>query len=263
LLGNPKEELTMTRISQFQKRLFTEYKGDLSLPSRYSYISGIDVQPLVPVDTHQGGVFILGAYPSARFAAISSERDVPVADNCGPFSTERYFDGSRVRTVDSGDELEKAYLRPLGLVRSQCWITDLVRVFLFKAGHIAKYRRLGCEWPQRETRSLFEQFAMEGMHWLEEELRVARPKVVITLGAEVAGILRGEKGSSKRNSLLTGRLSEISLGDIRCPAIHLAHPGIVMRPSTSRNTWPKRHKSEHIPRARKGLESLGLAKRRE
>jgi hypothetical protein len=107
------------------------------------------------------GVCIVGAYPSARFATIGRERDVPVGDNCGPFSIECYFDGSRVRTVNSGKELEDEYLAPLGLRRQDCWITDLVRVFLFKQGHVDKYRRLGCRWPAAETRRGFEEYARE------------------------------------------------------------------------------------------------------
>jgi hypothetical protein len=191
----------VNRVRDFQKRLFATYKNDLSLPLRYQYIYGNPVRPIVPLDTSQGGVCIIGAYPSARFATIGSERDVPVGDNCGPFSTECYFDGSRVRTVDSGKELEQAYLTPLGLRRSQCWITDLVRVFLFKKGHVAKYRRLGCKWPEQETRSEFEEYAAQGMHWLAEELALARPCLVITLGAEVAGILRQIKKVSENSHL--------------------------------------------------------------
>ena len=124
----------MRAVQRFQKRLHAEYKRDLSLPQTYKYIYGNPVQPVVPLDTAQDGVCIIGAYPSAQFATIGSERDVPVGDNCGPFSTERYFDGSRVRTVASGYELEKAYLAPLGLQREQCWITDLVRVFCSRKG---------------------------------------------------------------------------------------------------------------------------------
>ncbi|MBN2075587.1 MAG: hypothetical protein JW762_08565, partial [Dehalococcoidales bacterium] len=92
-------------------------------PEQYLYYYGNPVQPVVPLDITPQSVFIIGAYPSARFATIQSERDVPVADNCGPFSTERYFDGQRIRTVNSGFELEESYLNPLGLKRSQCWIT--------------------------------------------------------------------------------------------------------------------------------------------
>ena len=140
-------------IKDFQRRLYQDYKSKLLLPEPYQYLYGNPVQPVVPLDTAQFGVFILGAYPSARFAAIKNERDVPIWDNCGPFSTECYFDGKKTRTVDSGFELDQAYLKPLGLRREQCWITDLVRIFLFKEGHIAKYRKLGCPWPTRETRT--------------------------------------------------------------------------------------------------------------
>jgi len=139
-------------VRDFQRKLFSSYVDCLDLPASYKYIHENPVQPVVPLDTCRGGVFILGAYPSARFAAIGMERDVPVGDNCGPFSTESYFDGSTVRTVNSGHELETEYFKPLGLRRENCWITDLVRVFLFKQGHIDKYRRLSCNWPEAETR---------------------------------------------------------------------------------------------------------------
>ena len=188
----------MNVIQDFQRRLYAGYKDDLSLPPTYKYIYGNPVRPAVPLDVAIDGVLVIGAYPSARFATIDSERDVPVEDHCGPFSSECYFDGSRIRTVDSGQELEDAYLAPLGLRRDQCWITDLVRVFLFKEGHLAKYRRLGCPWPERETRNQFEEFAQQGLHWLEQELALARPRLVISLGAEVAGILQGVKSAAKR-----------------------------------------------------------------
>jgi uracil-DNA glycosylase len=243
-------------VQKFQQRLCANYKDSLSLPLPYKYIYGNPVQPVVPLDTAQDSVFVIGAYPSARFATIGTERDVPVADNCGPFSTERYFDGSCIRTVNSGYELEQVYLAPLDLQREQCWITDLVRVFLFKKGHLAKYRRLGCIWPPRETRSLFEEFAEQGMHWMEEELSLARPRIVITLGREVAGILQNVKGPKQRNALIGGDSKEFNIGGVTYPVIHLAHPGIVMRPATERNPWPRMHKEVHIPAARKVIEEL-------
>ena len=246
----------LSAIREFQRRLHAEYADSLSLPPTYQYIYGNPVQPVVPLDTAQEGVCIIGAYPSARFAAIGSERDVPVGDNCGPFSIERYFDGTRIRTVNSGAELEEAYLAPLGLRREQCWITDIVRVFLFKEGHIKKYRRLGCEWPGRETRTQFEAFAQEGMRWLEEELVLAKPRLVITLGAEVAGILRGVVGRKARNALLCGGARELSFGAATYPAAHMAHPGIVMRKTTTRNPWPRLHHEEHVPAVRRVIGRL-------
>lgn len=246
----------MSAVQDFRRRLYADYEGDLSLPPTYKYIYGNPVQPVVPLDTAQGGVCIIGAYPSAKFATIGSEQDVPVSDNCGPFSTERYFDGRRVRTVASGDELERAYLAPLGLPREQCWVTDLVRVFLFKGGHLAKYRRLGCGWPERETRSQFEAFAEQGMHWLEEELALAQPRLVITLGAEVAGILQNVREQRRRNALLGGDARSLLLGPASYPVIHLAHPGIIMRPASDRNPWPRLHRETHIPAARQVVQRL-------
>ena len=244
-----------TAVEGFLRRLFSDYKLDLSLPEPYSYIYGNPIQTIVPLDTARNGVFIIGAYPSARFATIQSQRDVPVGDNCGPFSTECYFDGSRIRTVDSGYELEQAYLTPLGLQRTQCWITDLVRVFLFKEGHIRKYNNLGRTWPPCETRSHFDYYARQGMHWLEEELDIARPRVVITLGNEVAGVLRNVKATRRRNDLLRGDLQEITVGGKPYPAIHLAHPGSVMRTATEHNPWPRLHREKHVPIAREAIAS--------
>jgi len=53
---------------------------------------------------------IVGAYPSAKFFTVKKSdgsviTDVPLYDNDSPFSNESYFDGSRVRTIPSGKEL--------------------------------------------------------------------------------------------------------------------------------------------------------------
>lgn len=246
----------MNSIQEFQRRLFKRYKSSLSLPKNYRYFYGNPVEPVVPLDTKTESVLIIGAYPSAKFATIDSETNAPVADNLGPFSSDRYFDGSRVRSLASGHELYTEYLRPLGLQRTQCWITDLVKVFLFKQGHIEKYHRLGCKWPDRETRSLFEQYANESKNWLKEELQLANPKLIITLGTEVAGILQNVRGQSARNALLGGKLRDLKFEDLEYPVIHLAHPGIIMRPATERNQWPRLHREKHIPEVKKIIKRL-------
>jgi uracil-DNA glycosylase len=246
----------MTGIRSFQRALYSNYKSDLSLPDKYKYMYGNPVQPVVPLDTTKRGIFIIGAYPSAQFATINNERDVPVGDNLWPFPDYRYFDGSRIRTVASGEELVREYLEPLGLSRDRCWITDLVRIFLFKKGHLAKYRRLDCVWPERETRSKFDKYAIEGIHWLEAEIKLAQPRLVITLGSEVAGILQSVTGQKRRNELLGGDLKEFNLGAVTYPVLHMAHPGIVMRNASERNPWPRLHWEKHIPEAKKALSQI-------
>ena len=152
--------------------------------------------------------------------------------------------------------MEEAYLALLELKREQCWLTNLVKVFLFKEGHIDKYRRLDCDWPSRPNRDAFEQYAREGLDWLAEELKVSRPRVIITLGTEVAGVLQDVRGRKKRNALLGGDVKTLSITGREYPAIHLAHPGVTMRKPTDHTPWPRLHREEHIPAARKHIADL-------
>ena len=63
-------------------------------------------------------LFVVGAYPSARFHQIKGVNDVPVGDNLGPFEAERWFDGARVRVQPSAAELENHFLGPDGTHQS-------------------------------------------------------------------------------------------------------------------------------------------------
>jgi uracil-DNA glycosylase len=203
------------------------------------------------------GVFILGAYPSAQFETVGAENDVPVGDNLGPFEPQRYFDGRRVRTQASADELEAFYLAPLEISRSECWVTDLVKVSLFKEGHREKYARLGATPPARYERERFEELATRSLPWIERELELARPKLVITLGAEIAGIVGSVTSPTRRNALLGPGITPARFGAREFPTAHLAHPGIVMRKGDgAKNPWPKLHEHEHMPALKAALALL-------
>ena len=132
----------MHSINDYQKRCWETYKYKAKINSESCYLHGNPLKVHVPVDTALNGLMIIGAYPTAHFNMINSINDVPVSDHLYPFSDEIYFDGSRIRTVESGRELQELLFQPLGIKREDCWITDLVKVFLFKEGHIKKYRAL-------------------------------------------------------------------------------------------------------------------------
>ncbi len=232
----------MNAVPRLQAEIVNDYAEDMGLPPDVHYLGGARLRPVPPLDTRVDAVMILGAYPSARFEVVGGLRDVPVGDNLGPFEPERYFDGQRVRTQASADELTKHYLGPLGLDRPSSWITDLVKVFLFKAGHREKYAKLECLVPPGYNREGFEDLAGRSLPWLERELRIAKPRLLITLGAEVAGILRGVSGQSARNALLGRPATVLNVGESEVAAVHLAHPGIVMRGNgNGRNPWPQAH----------------------
>jgi hypothetical protein len=244
-------------ITSLQQSMLREYAASIGLDGSVHYYGGARLRPVVPLDTAVNGVFILGAYPSARFESVGSENDVPVGDNLGPFEPERYFDGTRVRTQKSADELKTFYLELLKIERRACWVTDIVKVFLFKEGHRAKYTRLGVTAPPGYERERFEELAGRSMAWIERELMVARPRIVITLGAEIAGLLHGVKSQAGRNALLGPTISPVGFGSVEVPTVHLAHPGIVMRKADDgKNPWPRLHEEEHIPALRAALRSL-------
>jgi uracil-DNA glycosylase len=235
----------MDATEKLRRDILGEYAGSVELNDKAIYISGAPLRPVVPLDTGSR-VFIIGAYPSARFGVMGGERDVPMADNLGPFEPERYYDGERIRVQNSAAELEENYLKPLGVPRGECWITDLVKVFLFKEGHRKKYAALGAEPPRGYEREAFENLGEKSLPWIERELRLSKPKLVITLGAEVAGIVTKTRGDAARTKLLSGEVRALRIGGVDVEVVHLPHPGIVMRQAkvadVTANPWPERNR---------------------
>jgi hypothetical protein len=54
-----------------------------------------------------------------------------------------------------------------------------------------RYRWLGVEPPVGYVRDRFAELVERSVPWIVRELEAARPKLVSTLGSEVAGVLRG------------------------------------------------------------------------
>lgn len=231
------------------QEIFSGYAKSVGLNPDARYLFGTPIRPVVPLDHGVGAVCFLGAYPSARFIEHRGVSDVPAGDNLGPFENERWFDGRRVRVQPSARELNDYFLAPLGLNRAECWITDLVKVFLFKDGHARKYTELGVTVPVGYERKRFGELGVKSLPWLEREIALAKPKLLITLGAEVAGVVRGVHAGQRQVELLKAQIEEIEICGMHVATIHCAHPGILMRPSM-RNPWPERHVSEFLPTIR-------------
>jgi uracil-DNA glycosylase len=242
-----------TAIRAYQQRCFSQYKASVGLPEDYRYLYGNPVQVLVPVETAVGGVMVVGAYPSAKFFTVQGQPDMPLMDNDAPFSSETYFDGTRVRSIPSGQELENSYLKPLGLPRRQCWITDLVKVFLFKPGHVARYHKLGVNTVQ-ETRSQFRVMAERSLPWLHEELELASPRLVFLLGVEVTSVVLAVPEPTAK-TFLDGQPRPLQGSGQVYPAVCLPHPGILMRTGPA-NPWPQRFENEILPAARQAVEKF-------
>jgi len=176
---------------------------------------------------------IVGAYPSARFESRPSRRPpgryrlVPIADNLQPFGRERYFDGLRVRTLVSADGLHEYLLSRLGLSFEDCWVTDLVKVFLYKPGHVDSCGDVHPGFQVPELRSQFRALALKSLVWLQEECSLCKPKLVVTLGLEVAQVVSDELRASADNLLLRDVVHPAALGG--WPTLYLPHPDACRR----------------------------------
>jgi len=220
-------------ILSYQQECYRDYSCSIGLPENYTYPSGNPIRPLPPIQTAIGGLMIIGAYPSARFESHPSRitpnryRLIPVADNLQPFGCEKYFDGLRVRTLESADGLNEYLLSKLALDLHQCWVTDIVKVFLYKADHVDSCKDVYPEFQVTELRSQFKELAKNSLSWIMKECRLCKPKLIVTLGEEVAQVVSGNINASADALLLKNIAYPSSLDGY--PTLFLPHPDACRR----------------------------------
>ncbi len=242
-------------VLDYQRDCFKNYKTSIGLTEEYTYLAGNPINVLVPIETTLNRAMIVGAYPSAKFYTIIGISDTPMSDNDSPFSNESYFDGSRVRTIPSGQELNEVILKRIGIRREDCWITDLVKVFLFKEGHINRYKRLGkCNLDQ--NRSHFDDYAKDSFCWLEKEIEICNPQIIILLGIEVSKIFF-KISNTIAKEYLNGSLKLKEINGIERKVICLPHPGILMK-RTDTNPWPEKFEKEISVLAKSEIEKIKM-----
>jgi uracil-DNA glycosylase len=240
-------------IADYQKRCFKQYKWSINFPESNTYYYGNPINPIVPVETAIGQVMIVGAYPSARYFTVNDVQNVPLFDNDAPFSDETYYDGTRIRKTPSGQELNEATLEQIGLKREQCWITDLVKVFLFNEDHISKYTKLG-KTDVEETRSRFMEFGKKSIAWLIEEIDIANPKVIILLGSEVIKSIF-KVSEKEAREMMIGDMIQKEITWKTSNVICLPHPKFLMR-KISKNPWPLKFQVSIAPKAKKEIAKI-------
>jgi len=220
-------------LAEYQTEVYRDYGKSISLPDNYCFLNYEPVKPLPPVQATAGGIMIVGAYPSAIFQRIN-KRIVPVKNLNEPFDPASHD----VSKNKSADELDQKILEPLGITRSMCWITNLVKVFLFKPEHVKQFLDFKSSAAGFSTRDDFEIYAKKSLPWIFREIELSQPKLIITLGAEVAGNMREVKGKKARNDLLNYKIAKIMVGQREYRIVHFAHPGILMRGNPK---WLKIH----------------------
>jgi uracil-DNA glycosylase len=237
-----------------------DYKKSIGFPEKYTYLKGNHLKVHVPVETTLNKVMIVGAYPSARFFTVQGPEgkvtNTPMEDHDSPFSNETYFDGTRMRTIPSGQELNEVILQKIGVKREDCWITDLVKVFLFKPGHIERYKKLG-KTDLKPNRHMFDKYARTSLPWLHTEIKICNPYVIILLGQEVAKAFFGVSNAIAL-TYLDGAIRQKEINGIERNIICLPHPGILMRKKVTKNLWPERFEKEIAEVAKGEIERIKI-----
>jgi hypothetical protein len=231
-------------ILKYQQKVFREYSKEIKLPPNYTYPDGNPIKPLPPIQTRTNGLMIVGAYPSARFESrkvtdgSNQYRLIPIGDTLQPFGDEEYFDGLRVRRLETGIELKGYLLDGLGLDFTDCWITHLVKVFLYKKEHIESYKAFDPYFQIRMYRNDFINLGKNGIGWLKEEIRICNPKVIVTLGYEVAKVVSGKERIRAEEILQSGIDHPDNANGI--PTVYAPHPDACRRFEKWRKIMEKR-----------------------
>lgn len=239
-------------IQQYQKKCSREYLKSIKFPKENSYLYGNPVQTVIPIETAIGKIMIIGPQPAAKMYFVNDIPDVPLYDATAPFSIEPYYDGSRVRSSYTGQELSEVILETLEIPRERCWLTSLLKVFLFDDDHVKKYHRLGKE--IKENRSQYHEYALKSMPWLRQEIEIANPKAIILLGPAVISslLLISEE---EAQDLITGEVVEKKIIWKNSNFICLPPPGVIMDRS-ARNPWPRNFALQIGPKAAAEIKRL-------
>jgi uracil-DNA glycosylase len=239
-------------IQQYQKKCSKEYLESIKFPKENSYLYGNPVETVVPIETAIGKIMVIGPQPAAKVFFVNGIPDVPLYDATAPFSIEPYYDGSRVRSSYTGQELSDVILETLEISRDKCWLTTLVKVFLFDDDHVKKYRRLGKD--IKENRSLYQKYASDSMAWIRDEIEIANPKAIILLGPEVISSLL-LVSEQEAMDLITGEVVEKKIIWKNSNFICLPPPGLILDRS-ARNPWPRKFALQIGPKAAEEIRRL-------
>lgn len=244
--------MTTMTIQQYQKKCAREYMKSINFSEENSYLYGNPVRTVVPIETAVGKIMIIGPQPAAKVFFEKDIPDVPLQDATAPFSIEPYYDGNRVRSSYTGQELNEIVLETLEIQRERCWLTTLVKVFLFDEDHVKKYHRLGKE--IQANKAHYHEYANKSLAWIRDEIEIANPKAIVLLGPEViSSLLLISEEEAKE--LITGDVVEKKIIWKNSNFICLPSPGLIMDRS-ARNPWPRKFALQIGPKAAKEIKRL-------
>lgn len=238
----------------YQKKCFRQYKESIGYPQERAFLYGNPVEVAIPVDLTTGKAMVIGFHPLAKTYEVEDQKDVPLYSTNFPFSTEKYFDGKQVITVPGREEMA-VVLEKLGIKLEDCWLTTLIKIFLFSSKDVAKYNKLG-NFKVAPDEFNFKEYGAKSMSWIQQEINLANPQLIILLGLETISLFY-DLSPTKAKHLIDGELKEIKVGKKALPVLCLQDPELMIS-NNKRNPWPEVFENKVIPAAKKSLKKFSF-----
>lgn len=260
-----------------------------SQESKWTFPFGAPLLPARAASRGRARVFVVGVYSSAVHARWLAPDGKKVLCRALAVAPEPYafWDGSGVERLvaaiqrsvpesvgrlepadadfngPSGRALDEQYLRPLGLARSDCWVTDIHDLYYLSPGNraaLAKHyeplvRSKRVPRVALPLRPSSVSPSKEQLARLEKEFKRAAPDWVITLGNEPLRPTFGT-GIPRLSTGDYGRPFEAEVFGRRLRGLALCHPRQAARLGPSSRAWFEAHQRWQSDVRRWGIEGL-------
>lgn len=244
-------------VHNYQKKCYRQYKESIGYPEERTFLYGNPVEVTVPYELAFGKVMVIGFHPAARTYEVEGQKDVPLYSTSFPFSEEQYFNGRQVvKAAGSGDLT--TVLQKLGIDREDCWLTTLIKIYLFSSKDVVKYNKLG-SYKVAPDEFNFKEYGAKSMPWIEQEAGLASPELVILLGLETISLFY-DLSPTKSKHLIDGELKQLAIGRRNLPALCLQDADLMLN-NNKRNPWPEVFENKVLPGAKESLKDFSFIKK--
>src|SRR5690606_20336302 len=148
-----------------------QYKESIGYPEERTFLYGNPVEVAVPCQLVPEKVMVIGFHPLAKLYDVGEQKSVPLYSADFPFGEEQYFDGKHVVKVPGREDL-KVVLEKIGINREDCWLTTLIKIYLFNSKDVAKYNSLG-NFKIAPDEFNFKEYGAKSVPWIQQEVNLA------------------------------------------------------------------------------------------
>ncbi len=244
-------------VHNYQRKCFKQYKESIGYPEERTFLYGNPVEVAVPNQVVPGKAMIIGFHPLARMYDVDDQKDVPLYSASFPFGEEQYFDGRHVIPVPGREDLEKV-LGKLGIKLEDCWLTSLIKIYLFSSKDVAKYNALG-NFKVAPDEFNFKEYGTKSMPWIQQEVSLGNPELVILSGLETISLFY-DVSPTKAKHLVDGELKELKFGRKKLPVLCLQDAEVMIN-DNKRNPWPEVFESKVVPSAKESLKRFSFVRK--